>query len=58
VTHGRNASLKMAGWVPFFLVDRNGNNVYGYVTRMLGVIDPNAGPAPAGSLLYAIRLVQ
>jgi hypothetical protein len=48
----------MAGWVPFFLVDRNGNNVYGYVTRMLGVIDPNAGPAPAGSLLYAIRLVQ
>jgi len=58
VTHGRNASLKMVGWVPFFLVDRNGNNVYGYVTTMLGVINPNAGPAPAGSLMYAIRLVQ
>jgi hypothetical protein len=48
----------MVGWVPFFLVDRNGNEVYGYVTRMLGVIDPAAGPAPAGSLIYAIRLVQ
>jgi hypothetical protein len=58
VTHGRNASLKMVGWVPFFLEDRSGNEVYGYVTAMVGTIDPTAGPAPAGSLMYAIRLVQ
>jgi hypothetical protein len=58
ITHGRNASLKMVGWVPFFLEDRDGNNVTGYVTKMVGTIDQNAGPAPAGSLIYAIRLVQ
>jgi hypothetical protein len=58
ITHGRNASLKMVGWVPYFLEDRNGNNVTGYVTKMVGTIDPSAGPAPAGSLTYAIRLVQ
>jgi Flp pilus assembly protein TadG len=58
VTHGRNASLKMAGFLPFFLDRRVGNNVYGYVTKMVGEIDPNAGPAPADSLIYAIRLVK
>jgi Putative Flp pilus-assembly TadE/G-like len=58
ITHGRNASLKMVGWVPFFLEKRVGNEVYGYVTTMVGTIDPNAGPAPAGSLIYSIRLVQ
>jgi hypothetical protein len=58
MTHGRNASLKMVNWVPFFLEGRNGNEVYGRIVPMTGVIDPNAGPAPAGSLIYAIRLVQ
>jgi Flp pilus assembly protein TadG len=58
ITHGRNASLKMVNWVPFFLEGRDGNNVYGRIVPMTGVIDPNAGPAPAGSLVYAIRLVQ
>jgi Flp pilus assembly protein TadG len=58
ITHGRNASLKMVGWVPFFLDRREGNNVYGYVTKMVGEIDENAGPAPADSLIYAIRLVK
>ena len=58
ITHGRNASLKMVGWVPFFLEGRDGNNVYGRVVPMTGVIDPNGGPAPGGSLIYSIRLVQ
>jgi Flp pilus assembly protein TadG len=58
VTHGRNASLRMVGFLPFFLEKRVGNEVYGYVTKMVGTIDPNAGPAPADSLIYAIRLVK
>ena len=58
VTHGRNASLRMVGFLPFFLDKRVGNEVYGYVTKMVGEIDPNAGPAPADSLIYAIRLVK
>jgi Flp pilus assembly protein TadG len=58
ITHGRNASLKMVGFLPFFLEKRVGNDVYGYVTKMVGTIDPNAGPAPADSLIYAIRLVK
>jgi hypothetical protein len=58
ITHGRNASLKMVNWVPFFIEGRNGNNVYGRIVPMTGVIDPTAGPGPAGSLIYAIRLVQ
>lgn len=58
ITHGRNATLKLVGYLPFFLEKRVGNDVYGYVTKMVGEIDPNAGPAPAGSLVYAIRLVK
>jgi Putative Flp pilus-assembly TadE/G-like len=57
-THGRNASLKMVKWVPFFLEGRDGNNVYGRVVPMVGQIDPNGATAPTNSLLYAIRLVQ
>jgi hypothetical protein len=58
ITHGRNASLKMVNWVPFFIEGRDGNNVYGRIVPMVGVLDPNAGPAPSTSLVYAIRLVQ
>jgi Flp pilus assembly protein TadG len=58
VTHGRNADLKLVAWVPFFLENRVGNEVYGYVTTMVGKVNPNAGPAPAGTNIYAIRLVQ
>jgi hypothetical protein len=58
ITHGRNATLKLVGYLPFFLDTRVGNEVYGYVTKMVGEIDEDAGPAPADSLVYAIRLVQ
>ena len=57
-TNGRNASLRMANWVGFFVEGRSGNNVYGRITPILGVIDPDAGPAPAGAFPRAIRLVQ
>ena len=56
--NGRNAGLRMANWVGFFVERREGNNVYGRIAPILGVIDPNAGPAPAGAFPKAIRLVQ
>ena len=56
--NGRNATLKMANWIGFFVEGRNGNNVYGRITPILGVIDNNAGPAPTGVFPVSIRLVQ
>lgn len=55
---GRNATLKMANWIGFFIEGRSGNDVYGRITPIRGVIDDNLGPAPDGTFPYAIRLVQ
>src|SRR2546423_3428811 len=55
--NGRNATLKVANWIGFFVVARNGNTVTGRITPILGVIDNNAGPAPTGVFPMAIRLV-
>ena len=56
--NGRNATLKMANWIGFFVERRSGNDVYGRITPILGVIDNNAGPAPTGVFPVSIRLVQ
>jgi Flp pilus assembly protein TadG len=56
--NGRNADLRMANWIGFFVERRNGNNVIGRITPILGVIDKNAGPAPDGVFPQAIRLVE
>jgi hypothetical protein len=56
--NGRNADLRMANWIGFFVERRDGNNVFGRITPILGVIDKNAGPAPAGMFPQAIRLVE
>jgi Flp pilus assembly protein TadG len=56
--NGRNATLKVANWIGFFVVARNGNEVTGRITPILGIIDNNAGPAPTGVFPMAIRLVQ
>ena len=56
--NGRNADLKMANWLGFFVVERQGNNVLGRITPILGVVDEDAGPAPAGSYPMSIRLVE
>ena len=58
VTNGRNATLKVANWIGFFVENRAGNNIFGRITPILGVIDDNAGPAPTGTFPVAIRLVQ
>jgi Flp pilus assembly protein TadG len=56
--NGRNATLRVANWIGFFVESRSGNQVTGRITPILGVIDNNAGPAPAGTFPVAIRLVQ
>jgi Flp pilus assembly protein TadG len=56
--NGRNATLKMANWIGFFVESRNGNTIYGRITPILGVVDNNAGPAPTGTFPVAIRLVK
>lgn len=56
--NGRNADFKVANYIGFFADHVNGNNIYGRITPLLGVVDPNEGPAPAGAFPKAIRLVQ
>jgi Flp pilus assembly protein TadG len=56
--NGRNASLKFVNYLGFFLERMNGNEVVGRITPVAGVMDRNAGPAPAAAFPYVIRLVQ
>jgi hypothetical protein len=58
VHNGRNASLKLANYLGFFLEQMQGNQVMGRITPIAGLIDPNAGPGPAGAFARKIRLVQ
>jgi hypothetical protein len=56
--NGRNADQKVANWIGVFIEDRQGNNVYGRIRPVSGVIDGNGGPAPTGAFPKAIRLVE
>ena len=56
--NGRTADLKVANWIGFFLEEIQGNNIWGRITPIAGVLDKNAGPAPDGVFPRAIRLVQ
>jgi hypothetical protein len=58
VTNGRNATLRVANWIGFFVVSRNGNDVLGRITPILGVVDSSLPPGDPNSLARAIRLVQ
>ena len=42
----------------FFVDHTQGNSIWGRITNITGLVDPNAGPAPEGSFPRAIRLVQ
>jgi hypothetical protein len=55
---GRNASLKIANYIGFFLERMEGNEVIGRITPTAGVLDGTAGPAPEGAFPTVIRLVQ
>ncbi len=56
--NGRNADLKTANWIGFFLEEIQGNGIWGRIIPISGIRDRNAGPAPAGLNPKAIRLVQ
>ena len=56
--NGRNADFKLAQIMGFFIDRRVGNQVYGYITPISGLMNDNAGPAPDGAFPVAIRLVQ
>ncbi len=56
--NGRNADLKTANWMGFFLEEIRGNGIWGRIIPISGIRDANAGPAPAGVIPQAIRLVQ
>ena len=57
-TNGRNADLKVANWIGFFLEETQGNGLIGRIIPIAGIRDKNAGPAPAGAFPLAIRLVK
>jgi hypothetical protein len=56
--NGRNATLIMRNWIGFFVEELNGNEVVGRITPILGTINPDAGPAPAGVFPLAVQLVE
>ena len=56
--NGRVASFRVANFLGFFADHVSGNQIYGVITTIVGLVDPNAGPAPANAFVRAIRLVQ
>jgi Flp pilus assembly protein TadG len=56
--NGRNADLKMANWIGFFMEEIQGNNIYGRITPIKGLIKGNLPEAPDGVFPRAIRLVK
>jgi Flp pilus assembly protein TadG len=56
--NGRNADLKVANYIGFFIETISGNDVYGRITPVGGLINGDGGPAPAGAFPMAIRLVE
>jgi hypothetical protein len=48
----------VSNYLGFFIERREGNNVYGRITPVAGLIKGNGGPAPAGAFPMAIRLVE
>jgi Flp pilus assembly protein TadG len=55
--NGRNASLRTANWIGFFVDNVVGNNIYGRITTITGVYK-KGGPAPNAALPKTIRLVE
>ena len=57
--NGRTADLKVANYLGFFIERRQGNNVYGRITPISGLVKgAGFGPAPTGAFPKAIRLVE
>jgi hypothetical protein len=56
--NGREADLKVANWIGFFLEETSGSSLWGRIIPISGIRDKNSGPAPAGIFPKSIRLVQ
>ena len=56
--HGRPADFRIANFLGFFADHVDGNQIYGVITNIVGVVAPDAGPVPANLFPRAIRLVQ
>jgi len=57
--HGKGIELKFVNYIGFFIEPLKGaGEVTGRITPIGGLVDGNAGPAPAGAFPKAIRLVQ
>jgi Flp pilus assembly protein TadG len=54
---GRDADLKTANWIGFFVDSVSGNNIYGRITPITGIYK-KGGPAPNAAMPKTIRLVQ
>jgi hypothetical protein len=54
--NGRTADFWLANILGFFIEERRGNEVYGYITPISGMADGT--PAPSGAFPVAIRLVE
>jgi Flp pilus assembly protein TadG len=56
--NGRNADFWLANIMGFFIDRREGNQVYGFITPISGLLNPNIGPVAGGAFPVAIRLVE
>ena len=56
--NGRTADIKVANYLGFFIERRSGNNVYGRITPISGLVKGNGGPTAANAFPKAIRLVE
>jgi Flp pilus assembly protein TadG len=55
--NGRTADLKVVNYLGFFIDHRSGNDVYGRITPVAGLVKGN-GQAPMNAFPKAIRLVE
>jgi Putative Flp pilus-assembly TadE/G-like len=56
--NGRPADFKVANFLGFFADHISGNQIYGYITTVTGIVAPVPGGIPAGLFPVAIRLVE
>jgi Putative Flp pilus-assembly TadE/G-like len=56
--NGRPADFRVANFLGFFAEHIGGNQIYGYITNVTGIVDISGGSVPAGLFPVAIRLVQ
>jgi hypothetical protein len=56
--NGRNADLKAANFIGFFVEEVRGTDVIGRITPVGGILRGTAGPAPPGAFPRVVRLVD